>query len=121
MNKTKITKLLITVLCFSIVISLCATVFAEDIGGVSVTPTTDGMDNVKTLGNKIAGAVKIVGIFVSVIVLMILGIKYMMGSAEEKAEYKKTFIPYIVGAIILFGASLFAERIYNFASSLFTA
>ena len=118
MNKTKITKLLITVLCFSIVASLCATVFA--FSPASVSPTDSGMDNVKTLGNKIAGAVKIVGIFASVIVLMILGIKYMMGSAEEKAEYKKTFIPYIVGAIILFGASLFADKIYTFATNLFS-
>ena len=38
----------------------------------------------------------------------------MMGSAEEKAEYKKTFIPYIVGAALIFAASIFAQGIFEF-------
>ncbi|MEI3401230.1 MAG: hypothetical protein V8R51_02250 [Clostridia bacterium] len=43
-----------------------------------------------------------VGIVLSVVILIILGIKYMMGSAEEKAEYKKTMIPYLIGAVSVF-------------------
>ena len=27
----------------------------------------------------------------------------MMGSVEEKAEYKKTLKPYLIGAILVFG------------------
>ena len=50
---------------------------------------------------------------------MVLGIKYMMGSAEEKAEYKKTFIPYIIGAVLLFAASAFASQLYSWANSIF--
>ena len=33
---------------------------------------------------------------------MVIGIKYMTGSISERAEYKKTMIPYIVGALIFF-------------------
>ena len=44
-----------------------------------------------------------IGIVVAVIVGSILGIKYMMGSVEEKAEYKQTLKPYLIGAIMLFG------------------
>ena len=51
---------------------------------------------------------------------MVLGIKYMMGSAEEKAEYKKTFIPYIVGALLLFAASALVGVLYNWADSINT-
>ena len=40
----------------------------------------------------------------------------MMGSAEEKAEYKKTMIPYLVGAILVFAASTIANFVYNFVS-----
>ena len=29
----------------------------------------------------------------------------MLGSVEEKAEYKKTMIPYVIGAILLFATS----------------
>lgn len=35
---------------------------------------------------------------------MILGIKYMMGSAEERANYKRSMIPFVIGAILLFAA-----------------
>ena len=38
----------------------------------------------------------------------------MMGSAEEKAEYKKTMMPYIVGAALIFAASALAQVIYQF-------
>ena len=49
---------------------------------------------------------------------MVLGIKYMMGSAEEKAEYKKTMIPYVVGAILIFAATTIANAVFNFASGI---
>ena len=49
--------------------------------------------------------VAIVGSGIAVIALIVLGIKYMMGSVEEKAEYKKTMMPYVIGALMVFGAS----------------
>ena len=49
---------------------------------------------------------------------MILGIKYMIGSVEEKAEYKKTMMPYIIGTTILFAASTIVSIIYNVAIKL---
>ena len=35
---------------------------------------------------------------------MILGIKYMMGSLEQRAGYKKSMLPLLIGAILLFSA-----------------
>ncbi|MCI8412448.1 MAG: hypothetical protein HFJ40_08565 [Clostridia bacterium] len=45
-----------------------------------------------------------VGIIIAVIVGIILGIKYMMGSVEEKAEYKESLFAYAVGCVVVFGA-----------------
>ena len=56
--------------------------------------------------NIIFSTISIVGVIVSIITLIILGIKYMMGSVEEKAEYKKTMIPYLIGAFMLFGITI---------------
>ena len=75
-------------------------------------------DEMTTLGNKIIGILQTGGIVLSVVILVVLGIKYMMGSAEEKAEYKKTMIPYLIGAILIFAASALAGMIYSFASTL---
>lgn len=69
---------------------------------------TSGIANV---GANIASVITTVGIVVAVIVLLILGVKYMMGSASEKAEYKKTMIPYLVGAALIFGASTIAKAV----------
>ena len=35
---------------------------------------------------------------------------------EEKADYKKSLIPYVVGAALVFTASIFAQSIYEFFS-----
>ena len=42
----------------------------------------------------------------------------MLGSLEEKAEYKKTMMPYIIGAVLVFAASAIAGIIYSFAINL---
>lgn len=44
---------------------------------------------------------------------MILGIKYMMGSIEERASYKKSMLPYFIGAILLFGAVNITAVLYD--------
>ena len=61
-----------------------------------------GVTNTVRRANVIIGAIQTMGIVVSFISLMILGLKYMAGSVSEKAEYKKTMIPYLVGIVILF-------------------
>lgn len=61
----------------------------------------------------ILGIVRVVGTMVSVGVLMVIGIKYMIGSVEEKAEYKKTFLLYIIGAFLLFTGTLLPSVIYD--------
>jgi len=69
---------------------------------------------IETTAGKVIKIMQTIGIIVGVAVLVILGIKFMMGSAEEKAEYKKTFIPLIIGAIVLISA-------FSLASFLFSA
>jgi len=41
---------------------------------------------------------------VSVIVGLVIGIRYMMGSVEAKAKYKELLLPYIIGCIAVYGA-----------------
>ena len=74
---------------------------------------TDMGDTVEDIGGKILGIIQVIGTFISVGALMIMGIRYMMGSAEERASYKKSMIPYIVGAVILFGAVNITSMIYD--------
>lgn len=64
----------------------------------------------------ILGWIKYIGILVSVVTLSIIGIKYIFSSVEGKAEYKKTFPPYILGCFLLAGISVVIAIIENIAN-----
>ncbi len=61
----------------------------------------------------ILGAIRNVGIVVSVISLMIIGLKTILGSAEERAEYKKELPKYVIGILVLLSGSIIPELIYK--------
>lgn len=117
MNK-KMVKILSTVLMIMMLISISLNVFALEPGDLEGNPSVQGSDQIQNVGNSIIGILQVVGIVLSVVVLIVLGIKYMMGSAEEKAEYKKTMMPYIVGAALIFAASALAQVIYQFFTGI---
>lgn len=79
----------------------------------------DNADKLADIGNTIIGVVQIIGSIVSVAVLAILGIKYMVGSAEERAEYKKSMKPYIIGAVMVFSITNILVIILKIARGLF--
>lgn len=45
-----------------------------------------------------------IAVAIALIVGVIVGIKYMVGSVEEKANYKAMLIPYVAGCAVVFGA-----------------
>ena len=57
-----------------------------------------------------------VGVAIAVIAGMIIGIKYMAGSVEEKATYKQMLLPYLIGCIVVFGAFGIWKLIIEIAS-----
>ena len=112
----KLSKVLsIVAIAMILLASVSNVVLALDPG--TLTPTTNGtgVAGITGIGNKVIGFLQVGGSVLAVGVLVVLGIKYMMGSAEEKAEYKKTMVPYIVGAVLIFGAVNIGGWIYDFA------
>lgn len=61
-------------------------------------------DNAKLIeiGGIIIGVIQALGSAAAVIALMVLGIKYMIGSTQDKANYKEAMVPYLIGAIMVF-------------------
>lgn len=115
-----ISTLLLTIM---LVASIAGTVLAVDPN--TVLDGLNGNGNVQTndltkVGNNIVTIIQVVGIVIAVIVLLVIGIKYMMGSASEKAEYKKTMIPYIVGAVLIFAGTSLVRVIYSLSTSVST-
>lgn len=115
-----ISTLLLTIM---LVASIAGTVLAVDPN--TVLNGLNGNGNVQTndltkVGNNIVTIIQVVGIVIAVIALLVIGIKYMMGSASEKAEYKKTMIPYIVGAVLIFAGTSLVRVIYSLSTSVST-
>ncbi len=59
---------------------------------------------VQTAVDFIYNALLVIGIAASVLIGVILGIKYMTQSVEEQAKIKETLVAYAVGCIVTFGA-----------------
>ncbi|MNT27884.1 TrbC/VIRB2 family protein [compost metagenome] len=115
---TKLMKIAVTVsICLSIVLTGMNITYAA-LSPKNLTANYQNTTEIQTVGEKVMGIIQTVGVVTAVIILMVLGIKYMMGSAEEKAEYKKTMMPYVIGAILIFGATAIANMVYNFANGL---
>ncbi len=65
------------------------------------------------MAGNIVNGLTTIGTVIAVVGLMILGIKYITGSVEQKAEYKKTMIPYLLGCIFIFAITWIVSTIYS--------
>ena len=101
--------ILVIIMIFFLISPVVNAIEPADINEV-VVDTKD----LEQTGNNILRILQAFGVILSVIILIIIGIKYMLGSAEEKAEYKKTLMPYVIGAALIFAASTFAQVAYDF-------
>ncbi len=123
MSKKSINILIILILLCILVI-LPSVAYASngtfDASTYQPSSTTDatGASKIQDLGNVIISVIRTVGTIISVAILSIIGIKYMTGSVEEKAEYKKTMLPYVIGAVILFGITSFIGIIVDLVKGL---
>lgn len=80
--------------------------------------STDASDSVKNTGIVIIKVIKISGTGIAVLMLLYIAIKYMMVSPSEKAEFKKTALIYVVGAIVLFAAPRLVELVMDLAQDV---
>lgn len=94
--------------------------------GNSFNPDTYKPENLQegdvgTFAGKIggiSGAIRTVGVAISVIMLAVIGIKYMLASASEKANYKTSMIPYILGAVLIGAGSTIVSLFFDMAQDI---
>lgn len=108
----------ITIVVLMILFSMMQYSYGSSFDVEDLTGTQQQQTVLKNTGNDIVRVITTIGVIISVIMLIVLGIKYMTGSVEEKAEYKKTLLPYTIGAGLVFAASAIAQIVYNLAINL---
>ena len=115
--KVILTVLLAAMLVFAVAMPVFAEFKPDDtINGV--TSNASNNTDVAEMGGKIVGIIQTVGTVIAVVMLLVIGIKYMIGSAEEKAKYKETLLPYVIGAVLIFAASTLVGVIYNASTNI---
>lgn len=126
-------KMIIILMLFMFIIAIYSTISFGANNTTNNTTLTNPLDDpgsfepssmtkagkLKNMGNTIIGIVQFIGSFTSVIVLIVMGIKYMTGSIEEKAEYKKTMGPYVIGAILVFATTNLLGIVNSVTGGLF--
>ena len=87
--------------------------------GMTQASQIENSPNSVTKGLRYAfSMVRYVGTGVSVIVVLMLGIKYMISSIEDKAEIKKRAVPIVIGCVILFATTNLLIIIENIVTNI---
>lgn len=68
-----------------------------------------------TMAGTILGIIRNIGVAIGVIGLSVIGLRYMFASVTEKAEYKETMMPYMLGCILLMAGTTIISFIYSVA------
>lgn len=98
--------LFISIIILAILIVLQSSSYCGDIVSQMDYTNMNAEVNKMTTGLNIAfRLIQYAGTGIALIMVMILGMKYMLSSVEEKAEIKKQAIPVFVGSGFIFAAS----------------
>ena len=68
--------------------------------------------------NDVIGLLQIAGTGIALIVVTILGIKYMLASPSEKADTIKQILPILIGCVLVFGAVTLVSAMTDLAATV---
>lgn len=77
-----------------------------------------GETDINKKAGTILGALRVIGIVVSVVALMIIGIRQMTASAEEKSIIKEAMPGYVIGLVMIVAVTVLPSIIYEFTKKL---
>ena len=103
--KTKNVILIITIFLFALIF-LTTISFAGDKIDTENYKTNLSYGDASFLcdkGANILNLLRNIAAIVSVVVISIIGLRYMVGSVEQRAEYKQTMMPVIIGCMLVGG------------------
>lgn len=94
-----------------LIFSAWSQVFA--LSNISGVDPKANLDEAKPIAANIIGTMQWIGYAIAVIMLVIIGIKYITSSADDKASLKSAAWKYVLGALLITGAVTFVDWIFN--------
>ena len=116
-----LTKIIVILMVALLLISIAKPTFADEEKKDMFSTVKEKMEQNNNIGQKeivqvgtpIIVFIRNFALVLGVVMLSIIGIKYMIGSVEEKANYKRTLIPLVIGIIIVLSATVLVSVIYE--------
>lgn len=114
-----IKKCFVVILCIIIISLLYSNAFAVSDSDITSNfqgskPTGEIKSTSQSILKSVISVTRIVAAAVAIVILMIIACKYILASAGDRADIKKYAVNYVIGAIILFGASGILSIIQTF-------
>ena len=98
---------------FSIVLAEEGADAAAGVAAPGIGNNLFGDSGATTFVEGLLGTIQFVGYAIAIGMLIYAGIRYVMAPANEKADLKSAMIKYVIGAILIAGASSIAGWIFT--------
>lgn len=79
---------------------------------------TGAAEKIQKILTIIAVIFKIVAVATGIVILIALAVKYMMAAPGDRADIKKSMIPFVIGAFVLFASSGIVDMLIRFSAQL---
>ncbi len=118
--KKRIIRILTIIFMVFMIANIANFVYAEEINPDDFKDIyrNTGVTDLNTKTGKILNIVQIGGTAASLVALLVLGMKYMLSSPNEKATIKEKMVPYVIGVIIFFAATNLVTIVIRFAGDI---
>ena len=114
MSIKRMSKIIVALMVIATVLSAISIVFGAEV----IQPNTGfAQEQIGGVVNNITGIVQFICYAAAIVLLVILGVKFMTASPDGKAEIKKSAIIYVVGAVLVFAAGAILGLITRTGSS----
>ena len=119
MNKTIKFMVVVFMTIAMICASTCNVFAAVDTSSIinsidgNITADANAASGLTAMAGKIIGLIQIASAVAAIILVAVFGFKFILGSASEKADYQKSFIPLIVGVVVVFAATSVAKLLFG--------
>lgn len=115
-SKKIIIKLIFITILFSFMLSSFLSIsIANPTGGIEPGEITGDLTKVQDLVNKVLGVLVFFGIFLSVLMIIVLGINYFTAAhnPEEKSKVNQRMQSIALGTLLIIGSTSILTLIYN--------
>ncbi len=122
--KLIIIKIIIVLSVLIMITSMFSTVFGDD--NFATDPFEENSESNKlqdlaeNSGKTTVAVLRVASVTISIIVLLVIAMKYMISAPGDRADIKKHAVAYVIGTFILFSAAQIIALLIDIADKTFS-